>query len=96
VVNWLERARCEFSKMPDRGTANTAKRNLTAVTAVRHPGEFVKFTPSDSRHRCYSYRFRLHNNEGGGIYITDAGNLETARWELLKRYGDRLALVTLA
>jgi hypothetical protein len=43
VVNWLERARLEFSKMPDRGTANTAERNLTSVTAVPHQGKSGNF-----------------------------------------------------
>ena len=43
-----------------------------------------------------AYHFRLHNGGGGGTYITTAGDLEAARRELLKRYGDRLALVALA
>ena len=96
MVNWLERARLEFSKMPDRGTAITAERNLTSVTAVRHPGESVNFSPSDSRPRRYSYRFRLHNGKGGGLYLTDEPDLERARDCLLMRYGARLALVTRA
>ena len=37
MTNWLERARREFSQKASRGTANTAKRTLTAVTAVRSP-----------------------------------------------------------
>jgi hypothetical protein len=67
VVNWLERARLEFSKRPDRGTAITAERNLTSVTAVRHPGESANFATSDSRLLWFGYRFRLHGNEGGGL-----------------------------
>ena len=43
-----------------------------------------------------AYHFRLHNGGGGGTYLTTAGDLEAARRELLKRYGDRLALVALA
>ena len=96
MVNWLERARCEFSKMPDRGTANTAEIPISSVMAVGHPRESVNFTPSCSRPRRYSYRFKLHNDEGGGLYITDTANLEQARDCLLMRYGARLALVARA
>ena len=39
MANWLERARCEILKTPDRGTANTDIRNLSAVTAVPKPGQ---------------------------------------------------------
>ena len=48
----------------------------------------------DTRPRRHSYRFRLHGNEGGGLYLTDEPNLERARDCLLMRYGARLALVT--
>ena len=50
----------------------------------------------DTRPRRYSYRFRLHGNEGGGLYLTDEPNMERVRDCLARRYGDRLALVTLA
>ena len=39
------------------------------------------------------YRFVLHNNEGGGTWITRARTLNEARAELEMIYGDRLALV---
>ena len=53
----------------------------------------ANYAPSDSRPKRYSYRFRLHGNEGGGLYITDDANLERARGSLLKRYGRRLAVL---
>jgi hypothetical protein len=34
-MNWLRRARLELPRNAHRTTANTAKRTLTAVTAVR-------------------------------------------------------------
>lgn len=37
-MNWLERARREFTGFAMGGTANTAERNLMAVTAVLQPG----------------------------------------------------------
>ena len=46
--------------------------------------------------RRYAYRFRLHADEGAGIYIADEPDPEHARDCLARRYGDRLALVTLA
>jgi len=67
MTNWLERVRCEFLKIPDRGTANTAERNLMAVTAVRHPAKSANFATSDSSLLWLSYHFRLHGNEGGGL-----------------------------
>ena len=90
------RPRREIPKGPYRGTAITAERNLTSLMAVRHQGESMNFSPSESRPRRYSYRFRLHADEGAGIYITDEADLEHARDCLARRYGDRLALVTLA
>lgn len=95
MVNWLERARCEIPKMAGRGTANSAERNLMAVTAVCHLGKSRKIPPLDSAPRRHAYRFRLHNGEGGGTYISE-GDLATAHAALLKRYGLRLALVVLA
>ena len=46
--------------------------------------------------RRYSYRFRLHGKEGGGIVIVDTPTLDQARDVLRRRYGDRLALVARA
>ena len=47
----LERSR-QAAKRPDRGTANTAERNLTSVTAVGHLGKSGNFRSSDSRQQC--------------------------------------------
>ena len=66
-----------------------------ATVNVATPAK-VTITPSDSRPMRYSYRFRLHGGEGGGLYLTDAHGLERARDSLLKRYGDRLAVVVRA
>ena len=44
----------------------------------------------------YAFRFRLHNDEGGGVVLTDEPDLGKARDSLLGRYGDRLALVVRA
>jgi hypothetical protein len=44
----------------------------------------------------YKYRYRLHNGEGGGMYITEEPSLDWARDMLLMRYGERLAVVTRA
>ena len=38
MANWLERARREIPKRPDRPTAVTDERTLTAVMAVSHSG----------------------------------------------------------
>ena len=66
-----------------------------ATVNVARPTE-AKFAPPDSRPRRYTYRFRLHSNEGGGLYLTDEADLERARDSLLKRYGERLVLVARA
>jgi len=39
------------------------------------------------------YRFRLHDNEGSGTFLTDEPNLDKARDGLVVKYGDRLAVV---
>jgi hypothetical protein len=57
----------------------------------QHKADLVAFLTSPCR-RC-GYRYRLHGNEGAGIYITDQFDLERARDALLMRYGDRLAVV---
>ena len=43
---------------------------------------------------CHAYQFVLRGNEGGGTYLTDESDLDAARYQLLKRYGDWLLLVT--
>jgi len=45
-VNWLERARREIDEICDLLTANTAKRNPTAVSAVRVRAISADDTPS--------------------------------------------------
>ena len=69
-----------------RTVATVATVSVATPTKTNH-------APSDSRTRRYSYRFKLHNGEGGGLYLTDDGNLECVRDCLARRYGDRLALV---
>ena len=50
---------------------------------------------AEARRITHAYRYRLHGDEGGGIYITSS-NLQAARAALLKRYGSRLAVVVRA
>lgn len=45
-MNWLERARHEFSKMAQLRTVNNAKRNPTAAMAVPTPAPCEKFKRS--------------------------------------------------
>jgi hypothetical protein len=63
---------------------------VTCYRKKTHNGE----KKTEEHPRRYSYRYRLHNGEGGGIFITDAATLEGARNELDAAYGDRLAVVT--
>jgi len=44
----------------------------------------------------HAYRFALRNNEGGGVVLTDEGDLDKARDSLAEIYGDRLAVVVKA
>jgi len=44
----------------------------------------------------YAYRFRLHDNEGGGTYLTDEPDLDKARDSLTELFGERLAMVVKA
>jgi len=53
------------------------------------------FQGKDSVQR-YVYRFRLHDGEGSGTYLTGEPCLSEARDSLLDRYGDRLAVVVKA
>lgn len=39
MADWLDRVRRELASRADRGTAETAERNPTAVMAVPHPGD---------------------------------------------------------
>jgi hypothetical protein len=57
-----------------------------------HKAELVELLASGSGRRVY--RFRLHDGEGGGVYISDETALDRARDALASRYGDRLAMVT--
>ena len=44
----------------------------------------------------YAYRFRLHNDEGGGVVLTDEPDLGRARDNLAEIYGNRLVVVVRA
>ncbi len=44
----------------------------------------------------YAYRFKLHDDGGGGTVLTDEPDLDKARASLAARYGGRLALVARA
>jgi hypothetical protein len=68
----------------------------TVATVAVATSTKSNLAPSDSRPRRYSYRFKLHNDEGGGIVVTDEPSLDRARDCLLRRYGDRLTLVATA
>jgi hypothetical protein len=55
MANWLERAKREISKDPNRSIAKTAKTQVSSVLAVPHPGKsensgrsFVGFDGSQS------------------------------------------------
>lgn len=48
MVNWLERAKSEILKSAYRGTANTAERGVSSVTAVGHPGKSEKILSAES------------------------------------------------
>ena len=65
---------------------------LATLAALAGPDSFQKNNSVQS----YAYRFRLHNSEGGGTYLTNEADLDSARNSLLDRYGDRLALVAKA
>jgi hypothetical protein len=61
-----------------------------------HPSGFIQNkdtypNPPESRH---AYQFVLRGGEGGGVYICDTPDLEQARNDLLKRYGNRLLATT--
>ena len=65
-------------------------------SANSRPLAFVqnKKNEHESAKPRHAYYFRLKNNGGGGTYLTDESDLDAARYQLLKRYGDRLLLVT--
>jgi len=65
---------------------------LATLATLAGPDSFQKKS-SVQRH---PYRFRLHGDEGGGVYLTDEPNLDKARDNLLDRYGERLAMVVKA
>jgi hypothetical protein len=65
-------------------------------SANSHASECVQNTinTADSSENRHTYLFVLSGNEGGGTYICDTADLEHAREALLKRYGNRLIVVT--
>ena len=97
-MNWLERARREIPKSARRRTANSAKRNLTAVMAVPHPGLLEKLEgsigsngrtlpshlpESESVREAYEERVAIMEFDGG-LSRDDA---EREAWALVsKRY----------
>lgn len=60
-------------------------------TLRAHKAELLELLACPHRR---AYHYRLRNGEGGGTCLTNAPTVEDARRELLKRYGDRLLLVT--
>ena len=89
-MNFRERLKQGLPKLPKPPADQ--KNEVLAVLAVPYLGISEKKTyptPPEPRH---AYQYILKNGEGGGIYITGA-SLDTARRDLLKRYGDRLLLV---
>ena len=55
------------------------------------PGDIPVFSREQMKR---PYCFKLRDGEGGGTYLTTAPDLEAARDELRKVYGDRLLMVT--
>jgi hypothetical protein len=74
---------------PRLNSVRTVPEKASNFGGVKTGQKFERILPSSMR----AYAFRLKNNEGGGMYITHASDLEVARRDLMKRYGDRLLLV---
>ncbi len=71
---------------------NELEKSLPALPTL--PKKKVSLEKNTIKPLRHAYRFRLHNGEGGGTYLTDAVTLTAARSELLEVYSRRLALVT--
>ena len=86
-----------------RTKTDEAEQNEAIAEAINERAAILEYdaglsrpeAEAEARRMTHAYRYKLHNNEGGGVYIT-SGDLETARAALLKRYGARLALVAKA
>ena len=86
-----------------RTKTDEAEQNEAIAEAINERAAILEYdaglsrpeAEAEARRMTHAYRYKLHSNEGGGVYIT-SGDLEAARAALLKRYGDRLALVALA
>jgi len=93
-MSWMDRLEEYFSeKAPSTEVPEVPKAPFVTFDTP-YPGPFQKNNSESARR--YAYRFRLHNNEGGGVVLTDEPTLDKARDSLAKRYGDRLALVVKA
>jgi len=75
---------------PFSNSVRTAPEKPSNFGGVKTGQKFEQI-PTSSR---WAYTFRLKNNDGCGTYLTDESDLDAARYQLLKRYGDRLLLVT--
>lgn len=97
MANWLERARREIPKIPDQDTANTAERNLMAVTAVTKPGKSGFSRASiDSNRSDPAAGFREIKAANDGTLPDPAAEARRQRvLEMLaQRPGTRYAVVT--
>ena len=93
-MNWKERAAIFLtdkggSPLPPKPT----KAPLVSLVSTGGP-PFQEIKNTETLKLCHAYQFVLRGNEGGGTYLTDESDLDAARYQLLKRYGDRLLLVT--
>jgi hypothetical protein len=75
-MNWLERARREIPKSARRRTANSAERNLTAVTAVPHPGLWEKSAASIGSNGSTSPPYLLESESVREAYEERAAIME--------------------
>ena len=93
-MNWKERAAIFLTENSPRPIPpKPPKAPLDGLGGTGGaPFPFVKkqSTPSKPRH---AYQYILKDGGGGGMYITP-DDLGLARQELLRRYGDRLVVVT--
>lgn len=78
---------------PNLNSIEPAPKKALNFGGVKTGKKFNGSTPDILPKTRHAYRYVLRGNEGGGIYISDELNLDTARRDLMKRYGDRLLLV---
>jgi hypothetical protein len=89
-MNFRERLKQGLPKLPKPPLDK--KKEVLAVLAVPDIGVSEKKNKPVTTEARHAYQYKLR--DGGGMYITPA-DLDTARRDLLKRYGDRLLLVSL-